>query len=278
MTVTLNPLTENVGVEVTGVDLSGSVADADVDVLTGALQDHLVMGVRDQNLTPVQYLAALGLFGELMDQHLTHLLMAEHPKIAVLDSRRSALDDDGTAMPIGARDWHTDHTNHARPPKMTALYAVQLPSQGGDTGFANMQAAYARLPEDEQADLAAMTTVNVIESHTDYVSEDTRDALKQAPQRHPFIRTHPDTGKKAIYVHPGKLDRFVGMDHDDSIRFCNALLDRVLTPDVTYRHKWRRGDMVIWDNRAVLHVAHRDYDHTEGRIMYRALLEGEVPV
>ena len=278
MPLTLTPMTETIGIEATGLDLSGPLEPSDLAALQTALRDHLVLVVPGQALTPAAYLDALSLFGDLMDQHLTHLLMDEHPKIAVLDSRRSAIGDDGKAIPIGSRDWHTDHTNHARPPKMTAMYAVQLPSSGGDTGFANMQAAYQRLPADERARLAELTTVNVIESYTDYVGEATRDALKHDPQRHPFIRTHPETGRKAIYVHPGKLDRFVGMDREASLRFCNALLERTLTPDVTYRHRWRLGDLVIWDNRAVLHVAYRDYDHREGRIMYRALLEGEVPV
>lgn len=277
MGLTLIPLTDTLGVEATGIDLAGPVSAADVEAMRNALNEHLVMVIRDQKLTPPQYLDAMSLFGELMDQHLSKLLMPDHPKIAVLDSRRSTIEG-GQAIPIGSRDWHTDHTNHDRPPKMTAMYAVSLPSKGGDTGFANMQAAFAGLPADERDRLAAMTTVNVIESHTDYVDEDVRSALKADPQQHPFIRTHPDTGRKAIYVHPGKLDHFVGMDHDASKAFVDDLLDRVLTPDVTYRHKWRPGDLVIWDNRATLHVAYRDYDYREARVMHRVCLEGEVPV
>ncbi|MEK9722526.1 MAG: TauD/TfdA family dioxygenase [Rhodospirillaceae bacterium] len=277
MALTLRPITESLGVEVTGIDLAQPISAEDKARLNAALNDKLVVVVRDQDLTPAQYLDAMSAFGDLMDQHLTKLLMPEHPHIAVLDSRKSAIGDDGKAIPIGSRDWHTDHTNHARPPKVTALYAVQLPSLGGDTGFANMQAAYASLPEDERRELDAMTTVNVIESYTDYVADDVRSELQADPQRHPFIRTHPDTGRKAIYVHPGKLAHFDGMDHDASKVFVNDLLDRVLTPDVTYRHQWRQGDLVFWDNRATLHVAYRDYDHTQGRVMHRVILEGEVP-
>lgn len=278
MTLKLAPLSEALGIEATGIDLAGPVSAAEVGAMTDALHENLVMVVRDQNLTPPQYLDAVSLFGDLMDQHLSNLLMDAHPKIAVLDSRTSTIGDDGRAIPIGSRDWHTDHTNHARPPKMTAMYAVQLPASGGDTGFANMQAAFAHLPQAEQDDLSSMTTVNVIESYTEYVGEATRNDLIQKPQRHPFIRTHPETGRQAIYVHPGKLAHMEGMDNSESRVFINGLLDRVITPDVTYRHQWRPGDLVIWDNRGVLHVAHRDYDHREGRIMHRVILEGEVPV
>jgi len=275
--LTLTPLADNLGIEATGIDLSAPITNDDLNALRDGVHENLVLVVRDQNLTPAQYLDAMSLFGDLMDQHLTELLMPEHPKIAVLDSRRAKRVLDGEIVPIGAKDWHTDHTNHARPPKMTALYAIQLPSKGGDTGFANMQAAYAGLPQDEQDRLAAMITVNVIEQDTEYVNDSTRSALTAEPQRHPFIRTHPETGKKAIYVHPGKLAHFDGMAPDESQTFINDLLARTVTPDVTYRHQWRPGDLVLWDNRATLHLAHRDYDVKEGRVMHRVILQGEVP-
>jgi len=278
MPLSLKPLSDVLGVEATGVDLSGRLPDAEVAALNTAIEEHLVMVVRDQSLTPPQYLDAMRLFGDLMPQHLTHLLMPEHPEIAVLDSRKAAIGEDGGAIPIGSRDWHTDHTNHERPPKITAMLAVNLPSTGGDTGFANMQAAFEGLPAAEQASLSAMTTVNVIEQHTHYVSDETRDALTAEPQRHPLIRTHPATGRKAIYVHPGKTERIEGMNPEESKHFINDLLERTITPDVSYRHQWRPGDLVIWDNQSTLHIAHRDYDHTEGRIMHRVILEGEVPV
>lgn len=277
MTLRLAPLSDAIGTEVTGVDLSRPVDGEDLEAMTDALHDRLVLVVRDQSLSPPQYLDAMRLFGELMPQHLTKLLMPEHPEIAVLDSRKAHRAADGGAIPIGARDWHTDHTNHERPPKMTALYAVKLPSSGGDTGFANMQAAFAGLPPETQAELSSMITVNVIEKDTEYVSDQVRATLTRKPQRHPLIRTHPETGRKAIYVHPGKTECLDGMNSEDSRAFINDLLERVLTPAVTYRHKWRPGDLVIWDNRGTLHLAHRDYDLSEGRIMHRVILQGERP-
>ena len=108
-----------------------------------------------------------------------------------------------------------------------------------------------------------------------YVDDKTRQSL--TPQKHPFIRTHPETGKKAIYVHPGKLAHFEGMSSAESKALLNSLLDRVLKPEITYRHKWSMGDLVIWDNRATLHVAHTDYDPNEGRILHRICVEGDVP-
>lgn len=277
MSVTLTPLSDTFGIEATGVDLAGNVDPADVAAMLAALHENLVMVVRGQALTPPQYLKATRLFGDIMPQHLTKILMPEHPEIAVLDSRKSDRDADGRAQPSGSRAWHTDHTNHARPPKYTALYAVKLPSSGGDTSFANMQAAYAALPADERAKLDPLVTVNVIESDTGNVGDDTRASLTKAPQRHPLIRTHPETRRRAIYVHPGKTAYIEGMEPDASKVFIKDLLDRAIRPGMTYRHTWRPGDLVIWDNRATLHIAHRDYDAGEGRIMHRVIVEGEVP-
>ncbi len=277
MSVILTPLTGAFGVEATGVDLAGDISDADAEAMRDALRDRLVMVIRDQKMSPAQYVESMKVFGVPMRQHLSKLLMPDHPEIAVLDSRiANTKRDDGKIMPIGSRDWHTDHTNHQRPPKMTVLYAVRLPTKGGDTGFANMQAAFASLDADEQADLEKMKTVNSIEQDVGYVDDKARSEFG-APQIHPFIRTHPETGRKAIYVHPGKLARFEGWEPDASRAFVNGLLDRVLTPDVTYRHQWRPGDLVLWDNRALLHVAHTDYDPSEGRILHRMCLEGDVP-
>lgn len=277
MSISVTPMTDLFGAEVTGVDLSGPVSDDDAETLRAALRDHLVIVVRDQNLSPSQYLEATKVFGSPVEQHLSKLLMEDHPEIAVLDSRVANTKKDGKIFPIGSKAWHTDHTNHAKPPNMTVLYGVKLPAQGGDTGFANMHAAFDKLDVDEQAELAKLKTVNVIEQQADYIDDETRRTHTAAPQTHPFIRTHPETGKKAIYVHPGKLAHFEGWEAEASKDMLKQLLERVLTDDITYRHKWRPGDMVIWDNRSLMHVAHSDYDPSEGRILHRIILEGEVP-
>lgn len=276
MPLSVNSLSDSIGAEVNGADLSQPVSDDELDMIKQALIDHLVIVVRDQKLNPPQLLAALRLFGDTMEQHLTDTLMEAHPEIAVLDSRAMPPDKQGRIIPFGGRDWHTDHTNHSRPPKYTALYAIKLPATGGDTSFANMHVAYASLPGAEREKLAGLQTVNKIEDFG-YISEEARAKFGTLPV-HPLIRTHPDTGKKALYVHPGKLERIVGWEPDESQTFINGLLDRVIGEENTYRHQWRQGDLLLCDNRAVLHLAHRDYDMNEGRVMHRVILQGEVPV
>ena len=259
----------------TGVDFLQPLPAADLADIKQALLDHLVMVVRDQSLDPKQLLAAARLFGETMEQHLTDTLMDGHPKIAVLDSSKMPPDKQGRVIPFGARTWHTDYTNHEHPPKYTALYAINLPASGGDTSFANMNFGYTALPQEEQAALLDLQTVNKIEDFG-YIGEEARVKFGTLPV-HPLIRTHPETGKKALYVHPGKLERIVGRDPDESQTFINDLLDRVITPENTYRHKWRLGDLLFCDNRAVLHRAHKDYDMAEGRVMHRVILRGDRP-
>ncbi|MGI9385055.1 MAG: TauD/TfdA dioxygenase family protein [Methyloligellaceae bacterium] len=276
MPLSITPLSRCLGAEVTGVDLSKPMAAADVAAIEDALTTHLLVVIRDQTLDPERLLTALRLFGDTMHQHLSDMLMEAHPEIAVLDSRTSPVEADGMAVPLGSRDWHTDHTNHARPPNFTGLYAVALPrSGGGDTSFANMHAAYDALPARFRAELDTLRTHNKIED-SDYVSPADKDRFGRV-QVHPLIRTHPVTGKKAIYIHPGKTVKLDGMDPEKSHAFIDDLMDRVIQPEIVYRHKWRVGDLLLCDNRALLHIAHRDYDAGEGRVMHRVLLEGDVP-
>jgi taurine dioxygenase len=273
MSIAVTPLANALGVAITGVDLTEPVSPCDLETMKQALRDHLVMVIRRQSLSPKQYLAAVRLFGNTMPQHLTDWLMPEHPEIAVLDSRNIPADVDGIVKQPGSRDWHTDSTNFAKPPKITALYAVSLPSSGGDTGFANMHLAFDALPVDMQANLSGMKTNNKVEDR-DYVAAE----HKKTSQVHPLIRTHPETGKKAIYIHPGKAVNFVGMEAAQSRIFANELMDTVIQPDICYRHKWQVGDLLLCDNRSVMHLAYNDYDHAEGRVMHRVTLEGDIPV
>ena len=275
MAVSIKPLSAKIGAEASGADFSHPVPPADLANIKQGLLQHLVMVIRNQSLNPEQLLAAVRLFGETMEQHLTDTLMRKHPEIAVLDSSKMPPDKQNRVIPFGARTWHTDHTNHERPPKYTALYAVNLPTFGGDTSFANMHSAYASLPKGEQSYLRQLQTVNKIEDFG-YISEEAQIKFGSLPI-HPLIRTHPETGKRAIYVHPGKLERIVGQKTDESQNFIRDLLERVITPENTYRHHWQLGDLLICDNRAVLHKAHKDYDMSEGRIMHRIILQGDRP-
>jgi taurine dioxygenase len=276
MTIEINPLSDALGAEVLGVDMRNP-SDDEVDAIEKALNEYLMVVIRGQKLTPGEYANAARKFGDLAPQHMTELLMEGHPDICVLDSSKAALKPDGKPKLVGEGNWHVDHTNLERPPKYTVLYAEKLPSSGGDTGFANMQKAFASLPAEEQERLSKLKSANGLLNKPDYTSEEHMEQYGK-PKIHPFIRTHPATGKKAIYCHPQKLAYIEGMSPEDSRALILDLQARTINKSTMYRHKWKPGDLVIWDNRGVMHKAFYDYDHTEGRIMHRILVEGEVPV
>jgi taurine dioxygenase len=272
----ISPLSQALGVEIAGLDLADPPDPATAARLDALLARHLVVVIRDQRLDTEPMLRALATLGPVMRQHYSQYLVPGCPDVAILDSTRAERGPDGRRVQLGASCWHSDHINHELPPKCTALHAVKLPREGGDTSFANMRSAYARLPQAVRERVERMRSVNGLDRELIEVREADR-ARHSTPAAHPLVRTHPVTLEPALYFHPGKLDHFEGMSRADSARFMNELLEQVLQPEVVYRHRWRQGDLLLCDNRACIHRAHDDYDHDEGRIMYRVLIRGDRP-
>jgi taurine dioxygenase len=272
-------LSEHIGAEVTGLDLREPVDAETRRRLNAAVVEHVALVVRSQQFTPEQYLAAVSLFGEPMDQHFTQYALPQCPLVHEVSNRHT--DKSGKRVKHGA-DWHTDHTNHVRPPKYTSLYAVALPSAGGDTSVVNMRAGYEALPNELKRRLAGMKTVNVFQGSASarYSGQSAEAQAERKPQPvlQPLVRTNPENGAKALYFHPVKTENIVGMDAAQSQTLLKDLLERSVRPEFIYRHKWRKGDMLIWDNRAAMHRAHFDYDPGEYRLLYRVIVRGELPI
>lgn len=267
MAITITPLNACLGAEVTGIDLKQAIDRQSAEQLQRALVEHIVLVIRDQQFTPAEYLEAVQVFGEPMRQHYSQHHMEGFPDIGIVAHR------DGRQP---AARWHADHTNHAYPPKATVLYGVSVPSVGGNTSVANMRAAYAALPDEMQQRLATLRTVNALGGHIQVRPE---DAEKYGnPVSHPLVRTHPEHGTKALYFHPGKCQYIEGMTPAASQALLQELLDATIKPEFIYRHQWRPGDMLIFDNRCALHRAHGDYDRRETRVLHRIILKGERPV
>jgi taurine dioxygenase len=273
----VTPLSPKIGAEVTGIDLREPV-DADTRRrLNAAVVEHVALVVRDQEFTPAQYLSAVSLFGEPMEQHFTQYALPDCPLVHEVSNRHK--DKSGKRVKHGA-GWHTDHTNHVRPPKYTCLYAVSLPSSGGDTAVVNMRAGYEALPESLRQQIQGMKTVNVFQGSASPHSGQSADAQVQhnpEPVLQPLVRTNPENGTKALYFHPVKAENIVGMPPAESQALLARLLEHAIRPEFIYRHKWRKGDMLLWDNRSALHRAHFDYDPDEYRLLYRVLVRGELP-
>jgi alpha-ketoglutarate-dependent taurine dioxygenase len=277
-TFKITKIKENLGAEVTGIDLRQPVDAETQQLLYDALVDNIALVFRDQQFTPEEYLSAVSNFGTVMADETPKNRLPEMPLLSAISSRSK--DKEGKRVMTGER-WHSDHVNHQKPPKFTCLYAVKLPDSGGATNLANTREAYAALPGDLKTRLDGMKTVNVIVgSASKSVNSDRRAWQAESPPDpviHPLVRTHPDAGTKAVYFHPNKVENIVGMAPQESQEFLEDLTDQLLQPEFLYAHEWRLGDMMIWDNRSAFHRASFDYDPNQHRLLYRALVEGDIP-
>jgi taurine dioxygenase len=266
-TLTITPLHPSLGAEVAGLDLAQPIDASTRQALSRALADHLALVFPGQSLTPPQYLAAASVFGPPMEQHYSQHHMPDHPLIGMIWHRNGQRP---------AERWHTDHTNRERPPAATILYGVEIPSAGGGTSVANMRAAYAALGEDERRRLDALTTFNSLDSdHTDTRPED-RDKYG-TPIEHPMVRTHPVHGSRAVYFHVSKATHISGMTPEASRAYMTDLIERMIRPEIVYHHAWRKGDVLVIDDRATMHRAHGDYDRSQSRVLWRVIVEGDRP-
>jgi taurine dioxygenase len=219
------------------------------------------------------------LFGDVFPQHNTRFALPDCPEIHFI-SNQDKFPDGRPYIP--GEGWHTDHSNDVRPPKATVLHAVALPGSGGDTQFANMAAAYDALPETLQRRLRDLSAIHVYQSsHSARQLMTLPSAAKERVPNavlHPIIRTHPETGRRSIYINPIRIEGIVGLDHKEALPLLEELLAHATAPRFQYRHEWRPGDMVMWDNRCLLHKANGDYDMDELRYLYRVMLRGSVPI
>src|SRR3954465_3998307 len=219
---------EHIGAIVTGIDLAQSIDDATRKQLYDAVVENVVLVTRGQeHLTPAQVQAAGEIFGELMEDQNRRYLVDGFPLISVLDNRHK--DSKGQPAKVGANaTWHTDHTNQELPPKFTMLYAVAVPDKGGATSVCNSREAYKALPEELRQKITGMKTENTLISSARFKIANPdilRDQMesKTPPTLQPLVRTHPETGAKAVWFHKGKTERIVGMTPEDTQNFLQEL-------------------------------------------------------
>lgn len=278
MSLSLTPLTGHTGAEVRGIDLREPVDDGIRAALNRAFVDHHVLVIRGQDFTPEQFKTAARVFGELQQHDKREHHVPGHPDVYYVSNDEIV---NGRRV-IPGETFHTDHSNHPVPPKATTLFAVQLPSRGGDTQYVNMHLAYDDLPEAMKQRLTGLRAKHVYLSKYSprplgAIDEGSVRALPPAGI-HPIVRTHPDNGRKALYLNPVRMEEIIGMVDDEAQSLIAELMAHATQRKYEYRHQWRYGDMVIWDNRSVLHQANADYDMDERRYLYRLMLKGEVPV
>jgi taurine dioxygenase len=276
--ISITHLSDHTGAEVRGIDLSGPLAAEARARLNRAFVERSVLVIRDQTLSPHQLLAAVRLFGEVFPQHNTKFSLPARPEIHFI-SNQDKFPDGRRYIP--GEGWHTDHSNDVRPPKATVLQAVTLPSAGGDTQFANMAAAYDALPEALRQRINDLTAIHVYQSsHSARQLMALPSAAKERVPNavlHPIVRTHPESGRRSIYINPIRIEGILGLAHEEALPLLDELLSHATQPRFQYRHEWRAGDFVMWDNRCLLHKANGDYDMNQLRYLYRVMLKGSVP-
>ena len=275
MPLTIKPLTKTIGAEATGVDLSQAIDDATRKSLYDAWIKHAVLVIRDQHLTPPQFAAAARLFGDLMEQQVKKFTLPDHPEVGTISSKDLPLVDG--KLKVRGEQYHTDHSNYAEPPKATMLHAVALPKVGGDTQFVDVRQAFDELPDDQRRKLTKLRSAHVYESSQSprkmaALSPEERAKIPQTVQ--PLVIRHPENGRAALYINTARMEGIEGMPQDEGFKLIDELYQHATQGKYEYRHQWRAGDMVIWDNRSVMHQANADYDPSEYRFLYRIMLKG----
>ncbi len=263
-----------IGAAIHGVDVK-TLDDAGFAAIYRAWLDYNVVVVPGQELQIEDFLRYSRRFGVVHPHPSKMTRHPDYPEITLLGANK--VGPDGTLnMAIyrrGAEGWHTDGAYDQEPFKATQLYALAIPSTGGDTLFASMYAAYEALPPRLKQRLDGRTgafTYGGRREKRTLLNEEDRD---WKPVFHPIVRTHPETGRKALYFDPGKILRIEGFDEHESDALIEELTGAMIQPDGEYRHKWRKGDIVIWDNRCSYHKAAGDYPPEEDRIHWRVSIK-----
>ena len=280
-----------IGAEIIGVDLSRDLDHETFNKIRDAYYQYSVIFFRDQKLTSQQHVNFSRRFGDLEIHVLKQYLLPKHPEILVI----SNIIEDG--KPIGLADagrvavWHTDISYLKEPSAGSALYALQIPYDDagkplGDTLFASTFAAYDALPESMKRRLSGLKATHHMTKGYDSDKQTPATRIKYdddqksliPDQAHPIIRTHPVTGRKCIYINKLCVTGIVGLPDSESGPLLEELYAHCTRPEFIYRHQWRVGDLLMWDNCSVQHLAVQDYALPQLRRMHRTTLKGSIPV
>lgn len=284
MALTVNRLCPALGAEITDLDASRPMSDAQfAEVRRVLCENNGVVVLRDQELTPEQHIDFSRRFGELfgdceqLQDTVTKYLLPGYPQI--FRASNKIVDGQPQGRDRAGNYWHSDVSFRPRPAMVSLLYAIEIPPLGGDTLFANMYLAYDSLSPPMQHflgslrarhDFAVNTTVGF--THENIEQEDLKG---RNTSEHPVVRTHDETRRKCLFVNPGNTSHLVGMFPEESRLLLEFLYEHSTQPHFVFRHRWKEGDLIIWDNRCTMHYAVADYDGD--RYMHRTTVIGDKP-
>lgn len=278
----IRPLDAPLGAEVLGLDLGRPLADDDFARIHRAHLDHHVLVFRDLRITPQQQVDFSRRFGPLQIHVLRQFQLPGHPEILVVSNIKE------NGQPIGLGDaghyWHSDLSYKELPSLGSMLHAQELPSEGGDTLFANQHLAWERLPAALKNAVAGLKAEHhylakyaELQQRNPWRPNLTPEQIAEVkPVVHPVVRTHPENGRKALFVSEHFTTRIVDVPEDESRALLDELFRLSTLPELVYRHQWQPHDMVFWDNRSVTHLAAGCPDHLRRRLN-RTTIEGDAP-
>jgi taurine dioxygenase len=280
--ITIRAFDAPLGAEVLGLDLNQPLTDAEFRLIHRAHLDHHVLVFRQQRITPQQHIAFSRRFGPLQIHVLKNFQLADHPEVLVVSNIKE------NGAPIGLGDagayWHSDLSYKETPSLGSLLHAQELPSEGGDTLFANQHMAWDTLPAalktavaDLRAEHTYLAKYEELRARNPYRPKLTQAQIDEvSPVVHPVVRVHPETGRKALFVSEHFTTRIVDLPEAESSAMLAELFAHSSREALIYRHVWQPHDLVFWDNRSVTHLAAGTPDHLR-RKLFRTTIEGDVP-
>jgi taurine dioxygenase len=279
--LTIAELKPGFGAEIMGLDLA-TAGEAKVDAVVEVFNLHGAVLLRGQDLSPAQLLHFISRFGEPEEHTQKQFTLPDYPNVFILSNKKTA---DG--KPIGAHNdgvgWHTDYSYKAKPVMCTMLYAVEVPAEGSDTLLADLVAAYDALPPERQRQLDPLVlhhSYQYFMATREYGRMELSDKLKaENPDVfHPLIRVHPANGRRALWPSTGTVKEVVGMPNPEGLQLIDELVAFATQERFIYRHKWRVGDVLVWDNRCTLHTGTLYDDTKYDRLMHRLWAKGDKPI
>jgi alpha-ketoglutarate-dependent taurine dioxygenase len=270
------------GVEITDIDLSKNLSPATKQRILDLFDAHPILVFRDQHLTKEQQYNFTLNFGEIEELHVgRHQDSIKYGAVHTVSNLDANGNPSGVLPERGNYFWHSDKSYHDVPSLLTMLHAVQLPPTGGPTQFANTELAYAALPDATKRQIDGLRAIHSWESsRTKSGSAPATEAQirERPPVDHPIARTHPARGTKALYL-GNHSSHVVAMPEQDGRKLLADLEAHATKPEFVYTHRWTQGDLVMWDNRCLLHRAVTDYDMDKhARVLHRTVVRGTVPV
>ncbi len=287
MTLQVDRLSDALGGEINGIELRPDCGDDLIADIRAALLEHQVLVFRGQSLSPEQQVGFSRRFGDLVVRISGEFLHPEYPEVLVLSNRVVDGGAEGASIAYAGQFWHSDLTYAARPSMGSMLHALEVAEEGGDTAWANMYMAYDALSADTRARIDGLSAVHVRDRRknprTPLDDKFDRDvnayyAIEVPDSLHPMVRTHPETGRRALYVSPRFTVAIDGMDNALAQPLLDELFEHQIRPEFIYRHKWRQGDLVFWDNTSTIHLACGGIEPPGIRHLHRTSIAGGVPV